>query len=199
MTVRRALVIAGAVALAATLVLFVEPPRRRTGEESVRGPRLVRMRAESVESVVIAIGEHRAAAQRVGVRWTVAGRPASPPLEDALVDLLRTLATLRAVDRFRPRDGAGFGFDPPRATIELRSRRRTTRVVLGELNAARSAVYARRDGAAHVWLVGLYLVSALERVIYFASLEPQPTAASATHEARTAAREGAAVEGPPSR
>ena len=178
MTVRRTLVLAGAVALAGTLVVLVKPPPRRTGEESVRGSRLVRMAAESVESVAITVGEHHAAARRVGGRWTVAGQPASPPLEDALADLLRTLATLRAVDRFRPRDGATFGFDPPRATIELRSRRGTTRVVLGELNAARSAVYARREGAAHVWLVGLYLVSALERVIYFGSVEPPPTPAS---------------------
>lgn len=176
MTMRRTVVFVGAVALAGALVLLVEAPPRRTGEESVRGPRLVRMSADSVEAVVIAVGGHRAAAERVGTRWTVAGQPASPPLEEALADLLRTLTTLRAVDRFRPRDGAGFGFDPPRATIELRSRRRTTRVVLGELNAARSAVYARRDGAAHVWVVGLYVVSALERVIYFASIEPHPAA-----------------------
>jgi hypothetical protein len=178
MTVRRTFIVAGAVALAGMLVLLVKPPPPRTGEASVHGPRLVRMRAESVESVAITIGQHHAAARRVGGRWTVAGRAASPPLEDALTDLLRTLTTLRAVDRFRPRDGAAFGFDPPRATIELGTRRGTTRIVLGELNAARSAVYARREGAAHVWLVGLYLVSALERVIYFASLEPLSASAS---------------------
>ena len=180
MIVRRALVVVGAVAVAGMLVLLVERPPRRTGEESVRGPRLVRMSAEAVEFVGITIGEHRAAAERAGTGWIVGGRPASPPLADALADLLRTLATLRAVDRFRPRDGASFGFDPPRATIELRSRRQTTRVVLGELNAARSAVYARLEGTPQVWLVGLYLVSALERVIYFSSLDAPPTTAAAT-------------------
>jgi len=175
---RRTFVVAGAVALAGTLVMLVQPPPRRTGEASVHGPRLVRLPAESVESVAITIGDHHVAARRVGGRWTVAGHVAGPPLEDALTDLLGTLTTLRAVDRFRPRDGAGFGFDPPRATIELGARRGTTRIVLGELNAARSAVYARRESASRVWLVGLYLVSALERVIYFASLDPPSTSAS---------------------
>jgi hypothetical protein len=178
MTVRRALIVAGAVALAGTLVVLVKPPPPRTGEASVHGPRLVRTPAESVESLAITIGEHHVAARRLGGRWTVAGKEASPPLEDALADLLRTLTTLRAVDRFRPRDGASFGFDPPHATIELGSRRGTTRIVLGELNAGRSAVYARREDTAHVWVVGLYLVSALERVIYFASLESPSTSAS---------------------
>jgi hypothetical protein len=160
------------VLLAGALVVLVDPPPRPTGEEAVSGPRLVRMPMASVERVVIAIGERRAAAERSGGRWTAAGRPASAPLAAALDDLLATLATLRAVDRFRPRDGATFGFEPPRASIELGAPDRTTHIVLGELNAARSAVYARRDGSPQVWLIGLYLVSALERVIYFASAAP---------------------------
>jgi len=163
-----------AVGLASALVVLIEAPPRRAGEEAVRGPRLFKMSAREISQVRVSIGERHAVASRVGDGWLLDGRPASPPLADALADLVRTLATLRAVDRFLPRDGASFGFEPPRATIEVTSGARQTRVVLGELNAARSAVYARREGTPRVWLIGLYLVSALERVIYFASLEPPP-------------------------
>jgi hypothetical protein len=184
MSARRLIALTGAVGLAGALVLLVEAPPRRTAEESVSGPRLVRMPADLIARVEVTIGERRAVADRVAERWMVDDAPASGPLAAALTDLVQTLTTLRAVDRFRPRDGASFGFDPPRATIEVTAAQRHTRVVLGELNAARSAVYARREGAPQVWLVGLYLVSALERVVYFASLEPSPTEAPAPASAR---------------
>lgn len=172
MSGRRVLLLAVLVLTAGALVLLVDAPVRRTGEESVSGPRLVRMAPASVERVALTIGEHHAAAQRVAGQWTVGGRPASAALGDALDDFVRTLSKLRAVDRFRPRDGATFGFEPvPRAVIEVAGTRKTVRILLGELNGARSAVYARRDGDPYVWLVGLYLVSAMERVLYFASTD----------------------------
>ncbi|HWP64373.1 MAG TPA: DUF4340 domain-containing protein [Candidatus Limnocylindria bacterium] len=169
MSARRLAILGVLVVAAAALVLLVEAPVRRTGEEAVSGPRLVRIPPDAVDGIELTIGEHRVAAERVDGGWTSGGRPASPALADALEDLLRTLTTLRAVDRFKPRDGASFGLEPvPRARIVLRSRRGPVRILLGELNGARSAVYARRDGTPHVWLVGLYLVSAMERVVYFA-------------------------------
>lgn len=174
---RRALAIAVAVLGAGLLVLVVEAPRRPTGEEAVRGPRVVRIAPAAVTRLEVAIGDRRATVVRDGVgTWTLAGRPASPPLADAVNDLVETLAGLRAVDRFRPSDGATFGFEPPRATIDVVAGGDETRLVLGELNAARSAVYARRPGRPHVMLLGLYLVSALERVLYFASLDAAPGA-----------------------
>jgi len=175
MSARRLILFAGVVGLAGALVLLVDAPPRRSAEESVSGPRLFRMPAESVSRVLVTIGERRAAAERAADGWMIDGRQASPPLEDAFTDLVRTLTTLRAVDRFRPRDDADFGFEPPRATIEVTGAQGLERVRLGQLNAARSAVYARREGTPQVWLVGLYLVSALERVVYFASLEASPT------------------------
>jgi hypothetical protein len=172
MSARRLLLLAVLVVAAGALVLLIDAPARRTGEEAVSGPRLVRIAPGSVERVVVVIGEHHAVAERVAGRWTAGGRPASAPFGEALDDFLRTLTSLRAVDRFRPRDGASFGFEPsPRAIIELGAPRETIRIVLGELNGARSAVYARRDGDTHVWLVGLYLISAMERVVYFAGVD----------------------------
>jgi hypothetical protein len=173
--VRRALAITAAVLGAGLLVLLIEAPRRPTRQEAVRGPRVARIVPAAVTRLAVAIGDRRVAAVRnAGDAWTVAGRPATPPLADALNDLVDTLAGLRAVDRFRPSDGATFGFEPPRATIDVVAGGDETRLVLGELNAARSAVYARRPGRPHVLLVGLYLVSALERVLYFASLDAPP-------------------------
>jgi hypothetical protein len=182
MSARRLIALAVAVGVAGALVLLVEAPPRRVGEAAVRGPRLFKMSAAEMSRLWIRIGDHRVAAARGADGWSFDGRPASPRLADALADLVHTLATLRAVDRFLPRDGAGFGFEPPRASIEVTSKSRQVRVVLAELNAARSAVYARREGAPQVWLVGLYLVSALERVVYFASLEASPSGPAAPAE-----------------
>jgi hypothetical protein len=141
----------------------------------VSGPRVVRLSPESVDRVVVTIGARRAAVERVNGRWTADGRAVSDALGDAIRNLVDTLTALRAVDRFRPRDTASFGFEPtPRATVEVGGPRGTARLQLGELNGARSAVYARRDGDPHVWLVGLYLISAMERVIYFAGADAAP-------------------------
>ena len=172
MSARRLVLLALLVVVAGALVVLVEAPVRRSGQETVSGPRLVQLAPESVDRVVVTIGERRAAVERVAGHWTVRGRAVSAALDDAIGNLVDTLTGLRAVDRFRPRDGASFGFEPtPRATLELGEPRRTTRILLGELNGARSVVYARRDGDLHVWLVGLYLISAMERVIYFADAE----------------------------
>jgi hypothetical protein len=175
MSARRFLLLALLVLVAGALVVLVEAPRRRTGEETVRGSRLVRLAADSVNRVVVTIGDRHAAAERVAGRWTADGHAVSDALGDALGNLVETLTGLRAVDRFRPRDAASFGFEPkPRGTVELGGPHGTTRILLGELNGARSAVYARRDGDPHVWLVGLYLISAMERVIYFSSADAAP-------------------------
>ena len=175
MSARRLVLLAVLVLVAGALVVRVEAPARRSGQETVSGPRLVRLAPDSVDRVVVTIGDRHAAAERVAGQWTAGGRAVSDALGDAIRNLVDTLAGLRAVDRFRPRDTASFGFEPtPRASVELGGPRGTTRIFIGELNGARSAVYARRDGDPHVWLVGLYLISAMERVIYFASADAPP-------------------------
>jgi hypothetical protein len=174
MSVRRGLALGALGVVAALLVVLVQAPPRPTGEEAVTGPRLFKTSAAAVRRLVVTIGEHRVDAERVGGRWTVAGRPVGPPAASALADVVQTLVGLRAVDRFRPADGATFGLDPPRASVELVSPQRRARVLLGDLNAARSAVYARREGAPQVMLIGLYVISALERVVYFTSIDAAP-------------------------
>jgi hypothetical protein len=170
-SVRRWAALGALSVLAGMLVVLVPAPRTPTGEEAVTGPRLFKISAEAVRQVIVTIGAQRVAAVRGARDWAIEGRPVSPATQDAITDLLRTLVVLRAVDRFRPEDAAAFGLDPAHATIEVVSPHRRTRLLLGELNAARSAVYARRDDAPQVMLVGVYLLSALERLVYFASLE----------------------------
>ena len=87
-------------------------------------------------------------------------------LAQALDDLVATLADLRAVDVFRPRELADFGFEPPRAVITLLTPRRTRRVVLGEATMAGNALYARREGDRRVMQVGIGILTDLERLFY---------------------------------
>lgn len=154
-------------AMALALTLVVKAPPRRGGEAAVRGPRVFKLAPADVVRVEAAIGERTVVAERVSGGWAVRGAPVDQAGRDAIDDLIATLVGLRAIDRFRPADGARFGLDPPRAVVTLAGTRRRTRLDLGELNAARSAVYARREGSPHVMIVGLYLISALERVVHF--------------------------------
>lgn len=73
---------------------------------------------------------------------------------------------LRAIDAFRADGLAQFGLEPPRGSITVVTARGTRRIDLGEFNAAGSAIYARRDGDRRVFQVGVFLPSALERVLY---------------------------------
>jgi hypothetical protein len=165
--VRRLVILGVLAAVALGLTLVVKAPPRQGGEAAVRGPRVFKVAAADVVRLEVTIGERAVAADRVLGGWTVHGAPVDQTSRDAIDDLVATLVRLRAIDRFRPADGARFGLDPPRAVVTLASARRRVRVDLGELNAARSALYARREGSPHVMIVGLYLVSALERVVHF--------------------------------
>lgn len=167
MSVRRLVILGLFAAVAVALTLVVQAPPRRGGEAAVRGPRVFKIEAASVRRVEVTIGERAVAADRGPDGWTVGSARMDEAARRAIDDLVETLVRLRAIDRFRPSDDGRFGLDPPRATVALASAARRTRLDLGELNAARSAVYARREGSPHVMIVGLYLVSALERVIHF--------------------------------
>jgi len=163
-TLRRTLLLAGLVALAAVLVIAVRPPVRRAGLYAVRGHRVFGVARADVRGLEISVGERRVAARRTAGGWEIAGRPARANEADALNDLLDTLVGLRAVDAFRRRDQSSFGFDRPRAEIDLLTDRGRRRLILGNLNAAASAVYARRERDPRVFTVGSLLLTEIERV-----------------------------------
>jgi len=98
--------------------------------------------------------------------WDVDGRPATPPTAEALDDLLDSLLGLRAVDVFRTSDPSAFGLGRPRGTITVVTGRSARRLLVGGLNAAGSAFYARREGDPRVLQVGTLVLSEVERVFY---------------------------------
>ena len=153
-------------AVGALLVVAVRPPVRLTGLQAVHGQRVLPGVPRAAEEVLLRWDERALRAQRRADGWQVDGATAAPATADALEDLLATLARLRAVDAFTPRDGDAYGLTSPRGAIELRRGTRVRRLVLGGTNAAGSALYARRDGERRVLQLGIGLVSTIERVFY---------------------------------
>jgi hypothetical protein len=152
--------------LGATLAMLVRPPERQDGLRSARGHRVLRVAPHAVRALEVTLDGRRFAARRSADGWEVDGRPASPRTAEAVGDLVATLGRLRAVDAFRPRDPAAFGLDRPRGTIVVETQRGTRRLALGGVNAAASALYARRDGDPRVIQVGIMLLSEIERVFF---------------------------------
>jgi hypothetical protein len=151
----------------------VRAPVRTTGPEAVRGRPVFHARRGAVRGLDVTVGDRRFTARRADEGWEIDGEGASAGTAEALTNLVETLVDLRAVDAFRPRDGGTYGLDRPRGTIELVTiDGRRARLVLGGLNAAGSTVYARRDGDRRVLRVGIYLLSAVERVFYHRDLPP---------------------------
>jgi hypothetical protein len=149
------------------LAAIVRRPIVPSGPEAVRGPRVFRTGgAPMVREIAGTLADTGFIARAQAGGWDIDGRPAEPATADALGDLCDALVRLRAVDTFRPRDQATYGLDRPRGTVTLRTARGTRRLVLGDLNAAGSAVYARRDADPRVMQVGTQLLSQLERVLY---------------------------------
>jgi hypothetical protein len=174
--VRRTVVLLLLVLAVAGLVLVVEPPPRLSGPESVRGPRVLRVRAGAVREVTLRGATRELVAARTPDGWRLDGRPATAGQGEALDALVETLVGLRAVDAFRPGDRAAVGLDPPAATITVRTDRRTRTLQLGMPNAAGSAVYAERAGHPRVFLVGTGLLSAIDRVFYQREVGEKPSA-----------------------
>jgi hypothetical protein len=163
---RRTVLLAAFVGLAALLLLAVPPRVPRTGLEAVRGHRVFRVGRRSVRRLEVAIGERTLAAQRMENGWTIDGQRATAATAEALSDLCDTLVRLRAVDVFRPQDDSTYGLDQPRGRIAVTTHRRVRRLVLGGFNAAGSAVYARVDADPRIVQVGTLLLSGVERVLY---------------------------------
>jgi hypothetical protein len=150
---------------AAALVLVVQAPRRPTGLESVRGPRVLRVRPDRVRRVELS-GGRSLSAVRTAAGWELDGRPADAAAVEALDALVETLANLRALDAFRPGDRKALGLDPPAATLAVFTRERERRLALGTPNSAGNAIYVERLGHPRVFLVGTGMLSAIDRVFY---------------------------------
>jgi hypothetical protein len=161
---RRTLVLAAFVVLGLGLVWMIEPPRRRSGPELVRGPRPFRIGVGDIQRIEVTMGSRSFVAERVEDGWRLDGTPPSAAGHDAIATLADELVRLRALDAFRPSSFTEFGLDPPRGTIAVTSRRGVQRLALGSLNAAGSAVYARRAGHARVLQLGVYLLEVVRRV-----------------------------------
>jgi hypothetical protein len=148
------------------LVLLVRAPERRVGLYAVRGHRVFGVARHAVREIEVTLGERRFLARRAVAGWEIDGKPASAGTAEALEDLAASVAGLRAVDVFRPRDASSFGFERAHATIRVVTPTRARRVVIGAPNAAGTAFYARRDGDPRVMQVGSGLLSGLERVFF---------------------------------
>lgn len=168
---RRTLVLLLLVLAAAILVLVVEAPRRRSGPESVSGPRVLRVRAAAVREIVLQGATRQLVAVRTAAGWRLDDQPATPGQAEALEALVETLVGLRALDAFRTGDRAALGLDPPAATVVVRTDRRKRTLRIGAPNASGSALYAEREGHPRVFLVGTGLLSAIDRVFYQRGLE----------------------------
>ena len=158
--------LATAAVLGAVLLVVVRAPERQLPREAIRGQRVFRVGTHGVEQIVVTLEGRRFAARRTGSTWAIDGHPANAGTADALDDLVDTLVRLRAVDVFRPADGASFGLDAPQATIELVGPHATRRLLLGAPNSIGSAFYAQRPGDPRVLQVGAGILSELERVFY---------------------------------
>jgi hypothetical protein len=163
--VRRTLILVGLVAVGAALVLAVgaPPPAPAPG---ARGHRVFRLSDDAIQALELRTPDATLVARPTAGGWDVDGAPAPRALAAALDDLRAALVHLRAVDVFRPHDGASYGLDRPRVTVVVRTPRTVRRVALGAANAAGSAFYARRDDDPRVMQVGSLLVSGIERVLH---------------------------------
>lgn len=163
---RRLALLLGLVAIGAALVVVIEAPPRRTGEEMMRGPRVLRVASHAVRTVVVTEGDEGFAAERRGSGWMLDGMQATGEAAEALDDLVSALAKLRAIDAFTPDEPADWGLDPPRGTIVLETAKRRRRLALGAAVSSGGAIYAQRDGDRRIFTVGVGLLSAVDRVAY---------------------------------
>jgi Domain of unknown function (DUF4340) len=158
--------ILGLLAVGAVLAaVLLRPPPPRTGLEAVSGARLVRASPRAITRLGLALDGRQITAVRVAGGWTSGSEPAAPPLAEALDELSKALASVRAVDQFRSSPQHAFGLDPPRGTIVVSTARRETHLDLGALNASATTLYVRRRGDPRIFQVGTYLLSQVGRVL----------------------------------
>ena len=162
----RTLALAAVAALGLGLVLSVRAPITPRGRDAARGHRLFNGERRGVRGIELELDGRNLASTRAADGWNVDGRPVAPQTAEALGDLLDTLLALRAVDVFRTSDVAAFGLTQPRGTITVVTGWSRRRLLVGGLNAAGSAFYARREGDPRVLQVGTLVLSEVERVFY---------------------------------
>jgi len=162
----RTLALAAVAALGLVLVLSIRGPITPRGRDAARGHRLFNTEPRWVRGIEVELDGRHVASTRSARGWDVDGRPAATQTAEALGDLLDTLLALRAVDVFRAPDLAAFGLVRPRGTITVVTGRGPRRLLVGGLNAAGSAFYARRDGDPRVLQVGTLVLSEVDRVFY---------------------------------
>jgi hypothetical protein len=164
--VRRTLLLLLLVVIGAVALIVVEAPHRPTSRELVRGARLLKVPAKAVRGITATFDDRGFTATRTTGGWQIDGVPASSGVAEALDDVVSTLVDLRAIDVFRADRLAQFGLEPPRGSITVTTKRGSRRIELGDANASGSAIYARREGDRRIFQIGVFLPSALERVIY---------------------------------
>jgi len=173
------LLLAALAALGGVLALVVRAPVQRTGFFAVRGHRVFGVPQRAVRGIDVEWWGRRFSARRVDPGWEIDGRRASPGTAEALAALVENVAPLRAVDVFRPQDGTSYGLEPPRGTITVTTARSVRRLLVGDLNTAGTAFYARRGKDPRILQVGMLLLSEIERVFYQRDRpEPSPPAGS---------------------
>jgi hypothetical protein len=162
--VRRTLALAALVGLGIALAMLIEPPVRPAGSDQVRGPRVLGPTSR-IEAVALTVRTHRLTARRTSEGWEADGTQAPPALADALDTLVETVGGLRALDAFRATDLTEFGLAPPHGTLVVETARGTRRLRLGTPTASGAALYVAREGHPRVFVVGIYLVSVVDRVL----------------------------------
>jgi len=153
-------------AIGLVLVLSVRAPITPRGRDAARGHRLFNSERRWVRGIEVELDGRHVASSHARGGWDIDGRPAGRQTAEALGDLLDTLLALRAVDVFRTSDLAAFGLTEPRGTITVVTSRGRRRLLVGGLNAAGSAFYARREDDPRVLQVGTLVLSEIERVFY---------------------------------
>ena len=148
------------------LVLLVRAPVRPRGQLAVRGHRVFGVGRHAGRGIDVVLEGRRFSARRRAEGWEIDGRRASAGTAEALDDLLTAVVGLRAVDSFRSRDAASFGLERPRGTVEVATARGARRLVIGDMNAGASALYARRLGDPRVLEVGTGFLTDLERIFF---------------------------------
>jgi hypothetical protein len=133
-----------------------QPPRPRDTEES-RPPRLPFLAVEPGEvREVRLVRRGRTIVSRVSDgRWAIAEPPGAAIPGDLIQAFMSALAGAEEIDRLTGGDPQSFGLGEGAARVELVDRAgKAVVVTLGGTNPTGTAIYARRDDAAEVVLIG---------------------------------------------
>lgn len=116
--------------------------------------------AEAAIAVELRAGERSLRCERSGERWRVVEPAGVEAPADLIASIVNALAEGRIGEKVSddPTRVAEFGLDSPRARVRIETASGPPiAVALGSRNPAQTAVYARREGAAEIVLVGLNL------------------------------------------